>query len=205
LTLVNGELVDADVDGLEGEQAAYEILAWTQPHTTILDGVTLFRNTVKTSIASLIVEATRRQDEAIRDRHLERRTVTSELSGTGRLRREGKHGSEWQWLVETLVMSGAAAAVIRAHDERILAQAKNDDFDHGANLELSAEFTPVLRAASHWARQSFPAIDEVAMRMGNRHALITPLDEDRRTFVCAVFAEQDALEHTRAALKSFPR
>jgi hypothetical protein len=207
MTLVNGELVDAEAIGLDGEEAVYCILAWRHPHTTILDGITLFRNTVKSSLAALIVESVRLQDECACGT-VDPDTVEPPDGGTtGEAAIASGQASErvtdWQWLAEMLIISGAtAAAVIQACDERVLAQACEQGFGVvGAGSDAADGFTPVVRAASHWARQVFPTIDEVALRLGERHALISPLGPDRKIFVCATFAGREAMDLARSAIR----
>lgn len=196
LTLVNGELVDAESDGLEGEAAACRILAWSRPHTTILDGVTLFRHTVKLPIAQLIVEAIRRLDET---GPLGPIDEPAPAVGTESLAARATADGDRTWLVESLVAGGASgAAVFRATDDVVLAQAA----DRSQSASGPDAFTPVLRAACHWARQSFPVVDDVTLRLGNRYALVAPLGERRSEYVCAVYADREAADFARAAIGS---
>lgn len=208
LTLVNGELVDADANGLDGEEAVYAILAWPQPHTTILDGVTLFRNTVKSSLAALIVEAVRRQDERERGPLTTIRPETAPGVAAQRADEPARDGDgDWEWLVETLVISGAsAAAVVRVTDECVLAQASERHVGAQATArDVTGELAPVVRAAVHWGRYGDAAVDEVALRLGERHALIVPLDRTRDAFVCATFAQTETIEFASSAVRSLTR
>lgn len=205
LTLVNGELVDADANGQDGEEAVYAILGWRHPHTTILNGVTLFRHTVTTSLSALIVEAVRRQDEH------ERGATTALPPAAAPARvdsvRDRDTGDDWAWLVETLVMSGAsAAAVVRADDEHVLAQASEHRFGtHDATHESVGDLAPVIRAAVCWHRCADVAVDELTIRLRGRHGLIVPLDRAHGTYVCAAFAQADAVEFGRATIRELTR
>jgi hypothetical protein len=208
LTLVNGELVDADLDGIEGEEAVYQILAWPRPQTTIMEGVSLFRHTVDLPISHLLFEAVRRQDEG-------RDTV---VPSSGTPSDPGVHigdfanpdtarQEDWNRLAETLIINGAtAAAVIRAHDECVLALA--NEFGRLPSDLLAtalADLLPITRAIRQWTRLIHSSVDEIALGIGDRRALIHPLDPDRRIFVYALFESTESLELARHALWTLTR
>ncbi len=212
LTLVNGELVDADVDGIEGEQAVYLILAWDRPQTTIMDGVSLFRHTVDLPISKLVLESVRRQDESEHtDRALSggsnsqptRAHNARELAGS----EMSDRFSEWKWLVETLVISGARrAAVIRTLDEQLLALA--DEYggyvQHPSQSEV-ADLAPIARSARRWTRQLYPAVSEIVVRTAMGQILIAPIDEEQTVFAHAELDLEDSLVLARSAIRSLNR
>jgi hypothetical protein len=205
LTLVNGELVDADLDGIEGEEAVYQILTWPRPQTTIMEGVSIFRHTVDLPISHLLFEAVRRQDD-----------------GTGRIDSpspaspdpaclpqerplEPARAGDWNRLAETLIINGAiAAAVIRAPDERVLALA--DEFGRLSNdltATALADLLPITRAIRQWSRLVHPSVDEILLGIGDQHALVHPLDPDRTIFVYALFESTESLELARLVIRNF--
>jgi hypothetical protein len=58
-----GELLDARVNDLQGENAAYEIFAWDQVNLSIQNGSALKENRIHSEMQHLILEAARRKDE----------------------------------------------------------------------------------------------------------------------------------------------
>jgi CheY-like chemotaxis protein len=62
-----GELLDARVNDLKGEVAAYEIFSWDQVNLSIQNGCALKEKRIHSEMQHLILEAARRKDEDIRD------------------------------------------------------------------------------------------------------------------------------------------
>ena len=62
-----GELLDARVNDLQGEEAAYEIFAWEQVNLSIQNGCALKEKRIHSEMQHLILEAARRKDENIRE------------------------------------------------------------------------------------------------------------------------------------------
>ena len=60
-----GELLDARVNELQGEDAAYEIFAWDQVNLSIQNGCALRNKRIQAEMQHLILEAARRKDENI--------------------------------------------------------------------------------------------------------------------------------------------
>ena len=60
-----GELLDARVNDLQGENAAYEIFSWDQVNLSIQNGCALKENRIHSEMQHLILEAARRKDENI--------------------------------------------------------------------------------------------------------------------------------------------
>jgi len=58
-----GELLDARVNDLQGENAAYEIFAWDQVNLSIQNGCALKEKRIHSEMQHLILEAARRKDE----------------------------------------------------------------------------------------------------------------------------------------------
>ena len=65
LTMVNGELIDAEVDDRSGDAVAMQILRWPYPVTAILPSGALVRHSVNMPLTRLLMDAVRLQDEAI--------------------------------------------------------------------------------------------------------------------------------------------
>ncbi len=202
ITLVNGELVDADVDGVEGETAVYEILSWNHPQTTIMDGVSLFRHTVNLPIAKLLVESVRLQDELA---HTPDRTAPKDINSG--FPDSGGRIADWNWLVETLVIGGAKiAAVVRAQDESVLAAGNEyGGLDNPTSADDLAELASICRATRRWARMVDPAVTELIFRVADDQILISPIDPDRQVFAYAVINANDSLEFVRGAIRSVMR
>jgi CheY-like chemotaxis protein len=62
-----GELLDARVNELQGEDAAYEIFSWDQVNLSIQNGCALKEKRIHSEMPHLILEAARRKDENARD------------------------------------------------------------------------------------------------------------------------------------------
>jgi CheY-like chemotaxis protein len=62
-----GELLDARVSDLQGENAAYEIFSWAQVNLSIQNGCSLREKRIHSEMQHLILEAVRRQDENTND------------------------------------------------------------------------------------------------------------------------------------------
>jgi hypothetical protein len=60
-----GELFDARVNDLQGENAAYEIFSWDQVNLSIQNGCALREKRIHNEMQHLILEAVRRKDEDI--------------------------------------------------------------------------------------------------------------------------------------------
>jgi len=61
-----GELLDARVNDLQGEEAAYEVFSWDQVNLSIQNGCALREKRIHSEMQHLILEAARRKDEDIR-------------------------------------------------------------------------------------------------------------------------------------------
>jgi CheY-like chemotaxis protein len=62
-----GELLDARVNELQGEEAAYEIFSWDQVNLSIQNGCALKEKRIHSEMPHLILEAARRKDEEVRE------------------------------------------------------------------------------------------------------------------------------------------
>ncbi|CAB1063285.1 Response regulator of zinc sigma-54-dependent two-component system [Olavius sp. associated proteobacterium Delta 1] len=60
-----GELLDARVNDLQGEDAAYEVFSWNQVNLSIQNGCALKEKRIHLEMQYLILEAARRKDEGI--------------------------------------------------------------------------------------------------------------------------------------------
>ena len=60
-----GDLLDARVNDLQGENAAYEIFSWEQVNLSIQNGCALKEKRIHSEMQHLILEAARRKDEAL--------------------------------------------------------------------------------------------------------------------------------------------
>ena len=62
-----GKLLDARVNDVQGEDAAYEVFAWDQVNLSIQNGCALKKKKIQTDLQHLILEAARRKDEESAD------------------------------------------------------------------------------------------------------------------------------------------
>lgn len=202
LTLVNGELAEAEADGIHGEDAVFRILTWHRPRTTIIDGVSLFRHSVTRPIPHLLLDAARRQDEGVaapQPPASRRLPVEESAPSLG--------GDEWHRLSESLIVNGALlAAVVHASDLRVLAIA--DEYGRltveSAKAQLD-ELAPLFRSVRHWSELVDPAVDELIAVIGRRHYLIAPVDAGRVLFACVALGSTESLELARHAIRASAR
>jgi hypothetical protein len=200
LTLVNGELVDAGADELEGEEAVYRILTWPHPQTTILDGVNLFRHTVGLPISRLLMELVRRQDEIERPERTD-----SSVGGFGRepLPSIAERFDNWDRLVETLVINGAlAAAVLAADDGRLLALA--DEFGgtvDGLSATALSELIPTTAGLRDWLLLAGGEADDLVVCLNGLQLVIHPLNRAHDLYAYALVESTEALDRIRGACR----
>ena len=198
LTLVNGELSDADAEGLHGEEAVFRILNWHRPRTTIIEGVDLFRHSVTLPIPHLLLEATRRQDEGLalpRPPEFQHVVASESEPSLG--------GDVWHRLTESLIVNGALlAAVVRAADAQVLAIA-----DEYGRLAVDAaqpqldEIAPLFRTVESWRDLVDPAVDELIAVVGRRQYLLSPIDAGLELFACVALGSTESLELARHAIR----
>lgn len=62
LHLEDGELIDAETDSLQGEEAAIEILCWDDPEID-MQGIRRKKRTIDSSMMNILLEASRQKDE----------------------------------------------------------------------------------------------------------------------------------------------
>lgn len=70
LEILDGEVVNAVSDGLNGESAAYEILAWNHPDIEMSGSLGTGERVITAPLQHLLIEAARQQDESTRDKPL---------------------------------------------------------------------------------------------------------------------------------------
>jgi len=64
LNIVKGDIVNAECGSLDGEDAAYDILAWPVPEVQIEDAGDHVKTLLRLSLNHLLMESLRRQDES---------------------------------------------------------------------------------------------------------------------------------------------
>ena len=202
LTLVNGELADADAEGLHGEEAVFRIMTWHRPRTTIMEGVDFFRHSVTLPIPHLLLEAARRQDEgfALPQPPDIQPVITGESEPS-------LGGDEWRRLTESLIVNGALlATVVRAADAQVLAIA--DEYGRlaidAAHAQLD-EIAPLFRTVQRWNDLVDPEVDEMIAVVGPRHYLLRPIDAGRELFACVALGSTESLELARHTIRGAAR
>lgn len=186
LTLVNGELVDAEVDNIVGEDAAFAILNWVNPQTSIMEGVELFRHTVQRPITQLIMDAVRIGDE------------TGVLGAKGESATEGSAGTakpidDWQWLIDSLLLSGARNVRVVGPD--IQTQ------DRQTNM-LRSQTGDLGRGIRTWATLLGPDCMEVVATKCDHIAILAVLCLERSEFIYAEAIETETAEMVRRSLRT---
>ena len=190
LTLVNGELVDAVVDDISGEEAAYMILNWSNAETSIIDGVELFRHTVRKPITSLIMDAVRIGDETGMLDPSRLPEIEDELEASGPVDHSG-----WQWLVDSLILTGATTA-------RVVTAGPGEKRQTGFLDDQSGDLARGIRT---WASLLGPDASEVVVTRGDHIAVLAMLDPDHTQLIYAEASGPETAELIRRALRSVAR
>ena len=183
LTLVNGELVDAAVGEISGEEAALIILNWSNAQSSIIDGVDLFRHTVQRPITSLIMDAVRIGDET---GMLDPSRVGDDFEGAP------VDASDWQWLVDSLFLTGANTA-------RILTAGASETRQTGFLVDPTADLARGIRT---WASLLGPDVSEVVVTRSDHIAILAMLDHGHSQFVYAEASGPETVDTIRRALRS---
>jgi hypothetical protein len=190
LTLVNGELVDAAVDDSRGEEAAVMILNWSNAQTTIIDGVELFRHTVQKPITSLIMDAVRIGDETGMLDPSRLPDFEDESSATAPIDHSG-----WQWLVDSLILTGATTA-------RVVTAGPGEKRQTGF---LGDQTGDLARGIRTWAALLGPDASEVVVTRSDHIAVLAMLDPEHTQLIYAEASGPETAELIRRALRSVAR
>ena len=186
LTLVNGELVDAAVGEISGEEAALTILNWANAQSSIIDGVELFRHTVQRPITSLIMDAVRIGDE----------TGMLDPSRVGDDVEDAQvDQSDWQWLIDSLILTGANTA-------RIVTAGASESRQTGFLVDPSVDLARGIRT---WASLLGPDVSEVVVTRSDHIAILAMLDSGHTQLVYAEASDPETAELIRHALRSVTR
>lgn len=189
LTLVNGELVDANAGDTSGEDAACMILNWTNPQTAILNGAEVFRHTVRRPITQLIMDAVRMVDET-------GRLNPASLPAFDRDRATLQSGN-WQWLIDSLNLAGAVNVQIVTPDSF-------PSEPRGTGL-LSDPAADLARGIRTWASLLGPDVTEVVATRSEHTVVLAMLDADRAEFIYAETQGPESTELVRRSLRSIQR
>lgn len=193
LTLVNGELVDAQVGDIEGEEAAFTILNWNNPQTTIIDGVEFFRHTVQRPITQLIMDAVRIGDES-----------AGTESGPDSLaidieRAAGQpDGREWTWLVDSMVLAGAVNVRIVGPESLVMTEARVTNSLGSNELDLA-------RAIRTWAALLGPDCSEIVVTRKDHLVIMALLSAEYTQYLYAEAPGHETAELIRRSLRSIQR
>ena len=183
LTLVNGELVDAGAGEMIGEEAACAILNWPRPQTTIIDGVELFRHTVERPITSLIMDAVRIGDES---GMLDPSRVGGDFDDAP------ADDSGWQWLVDSLILTGATTA-------RIVTAGPAEQRQTGFLVDPTVDLARGIRT---WASLLGPDVTEVVVTRSDHIAILAMLDAAGTQLIYAEAPSPETAELVRRAVRS---
>lgn len=171
LTIVNGELIDAEVDDQSGDAVAMQILRWPSPTTAILPSAALVRHSVSTPLTQLLMDAVRLLDEAIV------LPETPWIDGAPPPAASGTVRRRWRELPERLVaLGGAVALVMTAASDEPVAQA-------GASLDGSTSTAAVARGVRTWSTLLVDGVDRVHVIAGARRLVLAALSVDNDAFV----------------------
>ncbi|HRA46583.1 MAG TPA: DUF4388 domain-containing protein [Thermomicrobiales bacterium] len=181
LTLINGELVDARVDSMNGEEAAYAILSMTDPSVMIAEGVETVQPTVSRPITQIIMDAARRIDET---------GVLPPGLGTNTLPAQPEH--DWQWLTDSLILFGA-------QNVRILNLAAQDFSATGTLGEPAGD---LARAVRTWTTLLGEGASEVVLTRSDRMIILAPINNTHSSFVYAETLNIETTDRIRRSLRS---
>jgi hypothetical protein len=193
LILVNGELVDASLGDLDGEDAAYTILNWTNPQTSIMDGVDLFRHTVQRPITQLIMDAVRIGDET-------GLLNPANLPDHDRddLEVPVPAGDDWEWLIESMTMAGA-------RNVRVLGPNNLGSSELRTTGLLGTPQINLARALRTWSALLGPDCTEVVVTRSDHIMILALLNANRSEYIYAEASGPETAELIRRSLRSIQR
>ena len=173
LTMVNGELIDAEVDDRSGDAVAMQILRWPYPVTAILPSGALVRHSVSMPLTRLLMDAVRLQDEAI---------VVPEspwIDDGPPPPMAAETPARWRELPARLVALGAAVAlVMTATGDEPVAEA-------GTSLDQFTPTAAVARGVRTWSSLLVDGVDRVHVIAGPRRLVLATLTADNDAIVYA--------------------
>jgi len=180
LTLINGELVDARVGEMTGEEAAYTILNWQSPQVMISDGVESVHPSVSRPITQVIMDAARLIDE------------TAALDHGPALPDESTSVDDWHWLTDSLTLFGAQnVCILTMSNSEICATGMLDQ--QGRDL---------ARAIRTWTTLLGENASEVVLTRADRMIIVAPINPGHSAFVYAETLNSDTSDRIRRSLRS---
>jgi hypothetical protein len=171
LTMVNGELIDAEVEDRCGDAVAMQILRWPFPVTAILLSAALVRHSVNLPLTQLLMDSVRLQDEAIV--LPETPWVDDGPTPYG----EPAVPAPWRELPGRLVGLGVhTALVMTASSDEPVAEA-------GASADRASSTAAVARGIRTWSSLLVDGVDRVHVIAGARRLVLASLTPDNDAFV----------------------
>ena len=171
LTMVNGELIDAEVDDQFGDAVAMRILRWPSPVTAILPSAALVRHSVNMPLTQLLMDAVRLQDEAIVV------AGTPWIDGAPPPPAVGEIPRRWLQLPGRLVdLGGTVALVMTGASDQPVAEA-------GTSLDPATSTAAVARGVRTWSSLLVDGVDRVHVIAGARRLVLAVLTPDTDAFV----------------------
>jgi hypothetical protein len=180
LTLINGELVDARVGEITGEQAAYTILNWQSPQVMISDGVETVQPSVTRPITQVIMDAARLIDE------------TAAFGQGPELPDEPTTIEDWQWLTDSLTLFGAQNVCI-------LTMTNSEICSTGM---LDQQGRELARAVRTWTTLLGDNASEVVLTRADRMIIVAPINPSHSAFVYAETLNSETSDRIRRSLRS---
>jgi hypothetical protein len=181
LTLINGELVDARVGEVTGEEAAYKILNWPEPQVMIADGVESVQPTVSRPVTQVIMDAARLIDE-----------TAAFVHGPEEVGDEPASIEDWQWLTDSLTLFGAQNVCILTMTSGEIC----------ANGTLDQSSTELARAVRTWTTLLGDNASEVVLTRSDRMIIVAPINPSHSAFVYAETLNSETSDRIRRSLRS---
>jgi hypothetical protein len=180
LTLINGELVDARVGEVNGEEAAYTILNWQSPQVMISDGVESVQPSVSRPITQVIMDAARLIDE------------TAALGDGPEMADEPTSIEDWQWLTDSLTLFGAQNVCILTMSTSEIC----------ATGMLDQQSRDLVRAVRTWTTLLGDNASEVVLTRADRMIIVAPINPSHSAFVYAETLNSETSDRIRRSLRS---
>ena len=179
LSFRNGQLVDAKMDRLRGDEAARVILSWEEGARLDLHvGIKPQRKTISRSLSHLLLDAMQQLDEENRDR------IETRDAGPDAQQEEQTHASDWRSsLREALAIEGAIGVALVDHEMGACLEHYGDSGTVDLNV-ASIGNTEVIRSKMKVMQDLGldDSIEDILISLNKQYHLIRPLRSQTNLF-----------------------
>ncbi len=208
LYLVEGDVVDAAVDDLDGERAAHEIVCWADAQIEIVDLFKKVKRRIETSLPNLLMDAAQIIDEAGRsdpgdsllsdldfsdsdEGNEERTSIPAPRKSIREDSEDSLMGNVTQSLEQLMQIDGAMAVALVDNQSGMSLGSQGG----GLNLDVAAAGNSEVIRAKHKVMQNLglkDQIEDILISLGGQYHLIRPVGNAQNLFIYLVLNRTQA-------------